>query len=111
MKIQVQGVFVRGGEDNPVAVYSDPRQARLHRVDGAAGEVVVLPLEATISAQSLKDAEASLEESAPAAAPAFDPQREQVRAEVVRERREAALRDEIEAELDAAEKPDKGGKD
>lgn len=101
MKIQVQGVFVRGGDENPVAVYSDPRQARLHRVDGAVGEVVVLPLEATISAHSLKDAEAALEESAPQVAAPIDPLREQVRAEVLRERREAAVRAEIEAELDA----------
>lgn len=109
MKMQVHGVFVRGREENPIALYSDPRAARLHAVEGAAA--VVLPLEVTVSAASLKAAEEELDAGQAPVAPAVDVERERIRAEVVTERRTARIRNEIAAELDAAEKPDKGGKD
>lgn len=111
MQREIHGVFVRDGADNPVAIFSDPRAARDYLVANHGDDnAVVVPLEATVSAASLRSAEDVVAGRFPApAAPAevLDPERERIRATVLQERRDAQLRTEVEAELDAAEKPQK----
>lgn len=99
MKRQVQGVFVRDSEDNPVALFSDPRAAR---AEAAARGGVVAPLEVTISAESLRNTWEAIDDAAApeGGAAAVDPERERIRAEVIKERREARIRAEVEEELD-----------
>lgn len=106
MQREIHGVFVRGGAENPVALFSDPRVARTWMLENHGANAVVVPLEASITASSLADAEEVVAGSFPEApaAPVVDPEKERIRAAVVQERREQALRAEVEHELDQAER-------
>lgn len=116
MQITVHGVFVRDGADNPVAAFSDPRDARRYLLENHGdANAVVVPLEATVTAASLRGAQDVIDGAFPAAPPPVDPERERVRATLIQERREQQLREEEAAKLDAADKaaakPEPKGKD